>query len=138
MRQSGQVCGLNARMRHGIPDAMRDKIYKIVDRAAWREAEAAGRFAGAPLDLRDGFIHFSTAAQVRETARRHFAGMADLLLVEVDANRLGDRLRFEVSRGGHLFPHLYGPLALDAVLRVMELPLGANGEHLFPAGIGTP
>jgi uncharacterized protein (DUF952 family) len=120
------------------PGAMTQRIYKIVDRTAWREAEAKGIFSGAPVDLRDGYIHFSTAAQVRETARRHFAGMGDLLLVEVDANRLGDRLRFEVSRGGDLFPHLFAPLALDAVLRVMELPLGADGQHLFPAGIGTP
>jgi uncharacterized protein (DUF952 family) len=114
------------------------KIYKIVDRTAWRKAEAAGIFAGAPIDLRDGYIHLSTAAQVRETARRHFAGMNELLLVEVDADRLGENLRFEVSRGGDLFPHLYGPIALDAVLRVMELPLGTGGEHLFPSDVGTP
>jgi uncharacterized protein (DUF952 family) len=138
MRQSGQVCGLNARMRHGIPGAMRDKIYKIVNRAAWRAAEAKGQFDGAPVDLRDGFIHFSTAVQVRETARRHFAGVVDLLLVEVDADGLGEALRWEVSRGGDLFPHLYGSLLVDAVTRVLELPLGADGEHRFPAGIGSP
>lgn len=117
---------------------MRDKIYKIVDRAAWRLAEANDRFEGAPVDMRDGYIHFSTAEQVRETARRHFAGVVDLLLVEVDAGRLGQALRWEVSRGGDLFPHLYSMLPLDAVLRVMELPVGADGEHQFPVGLGTP
>ncbi len=117
---------------------MRDKIYKIVDRGAWRLAEANGRFAGAPVDLRDGYIHFSTATQVRETARRHFAGIKDLLLVEVDAGRLGQALRWEASRGGDLFPHLYGSLAVDAVIGVLDLPLGADGEHQFPAGLGTP
>jgi uncharacterized protein (DUF952 family) len=138
MRQPGQVCRLNARMRHGIPGAMRDKIYKIVDRGAWRLAEANGRFDGAPVDLRDGYIHFSTAKQVRETARRHFAGVVDLLLVEVDAGRLGQSLRWEVSRGGDLFPHLYGSLAVNAVIRVLDLPLGVDGEHQFPASLGTP
>ena len=117
---------------------MRDKIYKIVERAAWRLAEANGRFDGAPVDLRDGYIHFSTATQVRETARRHFAGIKDLLLVEVDADRLGQALRWEASRGGDLFPHLYGSLAADAVTRVLDLPLGADGEHQFPADFGTP
>jgi uncharacterized protein (DUF952 family) len=119
------------------PGAMRNTIYKIVDRTAWREAEAAGIFTGAPVDLRDGYIHLSTAKQVRETARRHFAGILDLLLVEVDADRLGQALRWEVSRGGDLFPHLYSKLPLDAVLRVMELPVGADGEHDFPPDIGT-
>jgi uncharacterized protein (DUF952 family) len=116
---------------------MRDKIYKIVDRAAWRLAEANGRFDGAPVDLRDGYIHFSTATQVRETARRHFAGVVDLLLVEVDADRLGEALRWEVSRGGDLFPHLYGSLLVDAVTRVLDLPLNDDGEHRFPADIGS-
>ena len=81
--------------------------------------------------MRDGFIHFSTAAQVQETAAKHFAGARDLLLVFVDTARLGDRLRWEPSRGGALFPHLYGPLDLAAVVRVTPLPLGANG-HEFP------
>ena len=110
---------------------MRHTIYKICPEPLWRQAEAAGSFAGAPVDLADGFIHFSTAAQAPETARRHFAGQAELLLVAVDADRLGPVLRFEPSRGGDLFPHLYGPLRMDAVLWVRPLPLGPDG-HLFP------
>jgi uncharacterized protein (DUF952 family) len=110
-------------------------VYKICPTALWREAEAAGRFAGAPVDLADGFIHFSTAAQLRETARRHFAGANDLLLIAVDADALGGALRWEPSRGGDLFPHLYGELPLSAVTTVQPLPLGGDGRHLFPAGI---
>lgn len=93
-------------------------IFKILSRAEWQAAEQSGVFAGSPVDLTDGFIHFSTAAQVEETAARHFAGQSDLLLVAVDPGRLGDALRWEPSRGGDLFPHLYGPLPLDAVLSV--------------------
>jgi uncharacterized protein (DUF952 family) len=107
-------------------------IYKIVPRALWREAETAGRFAGAPVDLADGFIHFSTAGQAAETAAKHFAGQTDLLLVAVDEAKLGPALKYEPSRGGALFPHLYGPLGLDAVVRVRPLPLGADGAHVFP------
>ena len=110
---------------------MPDTIYKISPAALWREAERAGQFTGAPVDLADGFIHFSTAAQVAETAARHFAGASDLVLVAVDAAALGTALRYEPSRGGALFPHLYGPLALSAVRWVKPLPLGANG-HVFP------
>ncbi|RUW48030.1 DUF952 domain-containing protein [Mesorhizobium sp. M1A.F.Ca.ET.072.01.1.1] len=106
-------------------------IYKIAPEAMWREAERNGRFTGAPIDIADGFIHFSTAAQVRETAAKHFAGQADLLLIAVDAAKLGNALKYEVSRGGALFPHLYAALALDAVLWVKPLPLGADG-HEFP------
>lgn len=106
-------------------------IYKIVSAAEWRAAEAAGVFTGAAVDHADGFVHFSTAEQVRETAAKHFAGMDDLLLVAVDAARLGDALKWEVSRGGALFPHLYAPLALDAVSRVAPLPLGADCAHEF-------
>ena len=107
-------------------------VYKICPRPLWRSAEEAGAFAGAPVDLEDGFIHLSTAAQLRETAAKHFRGQDDLLLVAVDAARLGDRLRYEPSRGGDLFPHLYGELALDAVAWVAPLPLGPDGSHLFP------
>jgi uncharacterized protein (DUF952 family) len=107
-------------------------IYKICERARWREAEGAGVFGGAAVDLRDGFIHFSTADQVRETAARHFAGAADLMLVAVDAVALGGALKWEVSRGGDLFPHLYGALPLAAVLWARPLPLGGDGEHVFP------
>ena len=107
-------------------------IYKITPRTLWREAEAAGRFVGAPVDRADGFIHFSTALQVRETAARHFAGQDDLVLVAVDEARLGPALKYEPSRGGALFPHLYGPLPLDAVLWVRPLPF-SGGVHVFPA-----
>jgi uncharacterized protein (DUF952 family) len=108
-------------------------IYKIASEAMWREAEANGRFAGAPIDVADGFIHFSTAEQVKETAARHFASQAGLLLIAVDGASLGDPLKYEVSRGGALFPHLYGPLDLKAVISVQPLPLGTDGTHQFPA-----
>ncbi|PTE07161.1 DUF952 domain-containing protein [Mesorhizobium helmanticense] len=108
-------------------------IYKIVPEALWREAEGNRSFTGAPVDLADGFIHFSTAGQARETAAKHFAGQTGLLLIAIDASRLGEALRYEVSRGGALFPHLYGPLDLKAVLWVRPLPLGADGLHQFPA-----
>ncbi|MGW0663587.1 DUF952 domain-containing protein [Streptodolium elevatio] len=97
-------------------------IYKLLSTPEWESAEAAGVFAGSDVDRRDGYIHFSTAAQVGETARRHFAGRTGLTLLAVDTNRLGDALRWEPSRGGDLFPHLYGDLPNDAVTRVAELP----------------
>jgi uncharacterized protein (DUF952 family) len=107
-------------------------IYKICDCALWREAQRAGVFRGAPVDVLDGFIHFSAAEQVRETAARHFAGAADLMLVAVAAPALGDALRWEVSRGGDLFPHLYGTLPLSAILWAKPLPLGDDRQHVFP------
>jgi len=107
-------------------------IYKICDAALWREAECAGVFGGAPVDLADGYIHFSTAGQAAETAARHFGGMTDLLLVAVDAEALGAALRYEPSRGGALFPHLYGTLPLSAVRWVRPLPLDADARHVFP------
>ena len=107
-------------------------IYKICDAALWREAERGGSFAGAPVDLADGYIHFSTAAQVRETAARHFAGKTDLILAAVEAEALGNSLRYEPSRGGALFPHLYEPLPLSAVRWVKPLRPGADGGHEFP------
>jgi uncharacterized protein (DUF952 family) len=105
-------------------------IYKIVPRRLW-EAAAGGPFGGAPVDLADGYIHFSTAAQLAETASKHFAGLDDLLLVAVDAAALGEALVYEPSRGGALFPHLYGPLPASAVTAVVPLPLAAGG-HRFP------
>ena len=110
-------------------------VYKICPRALWREAEALGRFTGAPVDHADGFIHFSTADQVAETAARHFAGQEDLLLVAVEADALGPALRFEPSRGGALFPHLYADLPLSAVRSVAVLRLGPDGRHVFPAEV---
>jgi uncharacterized protein (DUF952 family) len=107
-------------------------IYKIVPRAMWQEALETGVFEGAPIDVQDGFIHFSTAEQLAETARRHFGGQADLLLVAVETATLGDVLVFETSRGGALFPHLYAALPLRAVAWEKPMPLGADGNHLFP------
>jgi uncharacterized protein (DUF952 family) len=107
-------------------------IYKIVTQDQWREAEAAGVFRGAPVDLADGFIHFSNAGQLAETAAKHFAGQDGLLLVAVDEATLGEPLRYEVSRGGALFPHLYDELPLSAALWVKPMPLGANGAHRLP------
>tara|TARA_R110000868_G_scaffold190217_4_gene433849 strand:+ start:2286 stop:2666 length:381 start_codon:yes stop_codon:yes gene_type:complete len=105
-------------------------IYKIVSASEWRAAEAAGVFSGSGIDLKDGYIHFSTAAQAQETAAKHFVGASDLLLVEVDAGALD--IKWEASRGGALFPHLYEPLPMSAVRRVVDLPLCASGEHRFP------
>ena len=107
-------------------------IYKIAPEALWREAERAGSFAGAPIDLADGYIHFSTAEQVRETAAKHFAGQAGLLLAAIDADRLGPHLKYEPSRGGALFPHLYASLDLKAVLWVKPLTIGSSGAFDFP------
>jgi uncharacterized protein (DUF952 family) len=108
-------------------------LYKIVPAALWQQAERTGRFDGSPVDRQDGFIHFSTAAQVRETAAKHFAGQRDLLLVRVNASSLSEHLKWEPARGGVLFPHLYGPLDLALVTRVDPLPVGADGTHQFPA-----
>ena len=108
-------------------------LYKICPATLWQEAKRAGVFRGSEADRRDNFIHFSTAAQVAETAAKHFAGQSDLLLISVDARKLGNALKWEPSRGGALFPHLYGALALSAVTRVMPLPLDASGVHKFPA-----
>jgi uncharacterized protein (DUF952 family) len=107
-------------------------IYKICDAAAWQAAERLGKFAGGPIDLADGYIHFSTADQVEETATRHFAGQRDLVLVAVATDFLGPALKWEPSRGGALFPHLYGKLPLRAVRWTKPLPLGAEGRHVFP------
>ncbi len=110
---------------------MTELILKIVPRALWLEAEGNGLFLGAPVDRADGFIHFSTRDQVEETAAKHFAGEHDLLLVAVDAARLGEALRFEPSRGGALFPHLYAPFIVADAAWVKPLPLGADGRHDF-------
>lgn len=103
------------------------RIYKILTRTEWGRAQAAGVFEGSAADRADGFIHFSTAAQVAETARRHFANQRDLVVLEIEADDLGAALRWEPSRGGDLFPHLYGPLASSGVRAVTEAPLGADG-----------
>lgn len=107
-------------------------VYKIAPRMLWEAAEATGVFAGASIDFEDGFIHLSSAAQVKETARLHFAGQTDLLLIGVDTAAAGEALKWEASHGGDLFPHLYAPLEFSAVEFVVPLPLGPNGAHQFP------
>lgn len=104
-------------------------VYKIVPEDLWRVIGPGAAFAGSDVDLRDGFIHLSTAAQVQETAARHFAGLDNLLLVAVNTDRVS--VRWEPSRGGELFPHLYGALPYDAVDWVRPLPLGPDGLHVF-------
>lgn len=114
---------------------MEPMIYTMVREADWREAEAQGAYRGSADDRRDGFLHFSTAAQLRASAAKHRAGQADLLLVAVEAAPLGDALRWEPAAGGKrsgLFPHLYGALPVASVARVVALPLGADGLHVFP------
>ena len=110
-------------------------IYKIMPRALWQQAQDKGVFDGAPVDHADGFIHFSTAAQVRETAAKHFANQDDLLLIAVDGQALGPSLIYEPSRGGDLFPHLYGPMPLAAVIAVHELPRNRDGVYMFPESL---
>ena len=107
-------------------------IYKICERGLWQAAEADGAFRGSADDARDGFIHFSTASQLSETAAKHFARQSDLLLIAVDAARLGLQLKWEPSRGGALFPHLYGSLPLDAVRWVRALPNEVDGRRTLP------
>ena len=106
-------------------------LYKIVAAAHWRAAKHDGIFLGSADDLRDGFIHFSTAEQVEETAAKYFSGQDDLLLISVDGVRLGGALKWEPSRGGALFPHFYGELALSAVIKVEPLTLLPGGGHAF-------
>lgn len=109
-------------------------VYKIFRRPEWDALVARGETSGAPVDLADGYIHLSTAPQVTETAAKHFAGESDLVLVALDAGALGPALRWEPSRGGALFPHLYRPLRRTDVLWDKSLPLGAAG-HIFPEGV---
>lgn len=109
-------------------------IYKIFRRPEWQALQTGGHTGGAPVDLEDGFIHFSTAAQVTETAAKHFADESDLVLVAVEADALGDALKWEPSRGGALFPHLYRDLTLADVVWDKSLPLGLTG-HIFPEGV---
>ena len=99
-------------------------IYKILPRASWDDAVSIGAFNGSPVDVADGYIHFSTAAQVHDTAAKHFRGVNDLLLVAVEADDLGDALKWEPSRGGVLFPHLYGPLPVKLARSIRPLPEG--------------
>ncbi len=110
---------------------MTELVFKIVGAAEWRAAEAAGVFAGSEADRADGFIHFSSAAQAPETAAKWFKGRGDLILVAIDAVALGAKLKWEPSRGGDLFPHLYGPLPMSAVVWSRPLYIGDEGRHRF-------
>jgi uncharacterized protein (DUF952 family) len=107
-------------------------IYKICEQAAWRTAAQAGLYQGSDVDRRDGFIHFSTAAQLAETAAKHFAGQSGLMLIAIDGDVLGAALKWEPSRGGDLFPHLYAPLPLGAVRKVVALPDEVDGRRELP------
>jgi uncharacterized protein (DUF952 family) len=111
---------------------MNKTIYHICRLTEWQAAVAGGTYAGSSQDQADGFIHFSTGAQVEESAQRHRAGQDGLVLLVVQSAHLGEALRWEEARGGQLFPHLYGPLALNAVMEVHDLPLDADGLHRFP------
>ncbi|MDJ0932930.1 DUF952 domain-containing protein [Breoghania sp.] len=104
----------------------------MLPRCDWETAVTAGVFTGAPVDVKDGFIHFSTADQAAETAAKHFAGQSDLVLITVPDAPLGDALKWEVSRGGALFPHLYAPLDPALAVWAKPLPLGPDGAHVFP------
>ncbi len=107
-------------------------IFHVCPRTAWAAAAATGRYDGSADDRRDGFIHFSTADQLVESVAKHRAGQDGLVLVGVEAEALGPALKWEPSRGGALFPHLYGPLPVEAVAFVRDLPLGPDGRHVFP------
>jgi uncharacterized protein (DUF952 family) len=109
-------------------------IYKIFRRPEWTSFRDAGETTGAPIDVSDGYVHFSTAAQVAETAAKYFADDSDLVLLALDSDKLGPALRWEPSRGGALFPHLYRKLIAADVLWDKSLPLGATG-HIFPEGV---
>jgi uncharacterized protein (DUF952 family) len=108
-------------------------IYKILTQTQWHAFQAEGVFKGAPVDLADGYLHFSSHDTVKETAQKHFAGLTDLWLIAVDETSVKDHLKWEVSRGGALFPHLYAPLLLAQVLWAKPLPF-FFGRHVFPEG----
>ena len=127
--KSGKIQETQATSR--IPEGVR-RIYKICPASAWREAERQGVYRGSADDFRDGYIHFSAASQVAATARKHFFGQSGLFLIEVDADTLGDRLRWEPSRQDELFPHLYGELDLGAVIGVRGLHTRSDGSHDIP------
>ena len=117
---------------------MQALIYTLVRGPEWHTAETAGVYGGSADDRRDGFLHFSAAAQLRGSAAKHRAGEADLWMIEVEAAPLGAALTWEPAAGGSrpgLFPHLYGPLPLSAVRRAVHVPLGADGRHAFPSDV---
>lgn len=118
---------------------MSDIAYKLVDRAEWDAAKAAGAYAGSAVDLADGYIHMSAAGQLAETARRHYAGRTDLVLVAVELPGLGEALKWEASRGGDLFPHLFAPLPVTAAVEERGLSVDTDGVMRFEDGkVGWP
>ncbi|SHL72408.1 Uncharacterized conserved protein, DUF952 family [Roseovarius pacificus] len=129
-RRGGLTLDRSAAAGHHLPML----IYKIFRADEWQALREAGTSTGAPVDLSDGYIHFSTAEQAPETAAKHFAGEDGLMLLAVETDRLGDALKWEPSRGGALFPHLYRELQLEDVHWAQPLPLD-NGAHRFPAGL---
>ena len=120
-----------------LPVTMANPVYKVMTEAAFREAGLRGHFAGSADDTSDGFIHLSAAHQLEGTLAKHFAGEAGLVLVALDPTRLGPHLKWEPSRGGDLFPHLYAPLDLSAVLWIERLSLGEDGVHRLPQGVAA-
>ena len=110
-------------------------IYKVVTAKDWTTAKTQGEFVGVDIDIADGFIHFSSPSQVRQTVALHFADQVDLRLIGVDSKMLGDDLRWECSRGGEVFPHLYGTFSVDSVVSIDELPIGRNGQRIFPSSL---
>lgn len=111
-------------------------IYHMCRVEEWQAALSSGAYPGSSQDAADGFIHFSNAAQIVESAAKHRAGQDGLLLLTVDTEKLGPELKWEPSRGGQLFPHLYGDLPVSAVVRTDPLPLGEDGRHVFPENMG--
>lgn len=131
---AGAARGASAARADGSPAV----AYKIASLSEWESTERTGVFPGSPADLRDGYVHLSTAAQVRETAAKHFTARTDLVLLDVALDRLdAGTLRWEPSRGGALFPHVHGPLRRCAVARVRPLPAGPEGRHEFPRDVGA-
>ena len=114
---------------------MGEAVYKILTAADFATAKRGGRFAGSSDDLRDGFIHLSAAHQLEGTLAKHFAGQSDLFLLAIDMDRLAAGLKWEVSRGGERFPHLYAPIELAAVLWAEPLSLGEDDVHILPQGV---
>ena len=111
---------------------MESRIYKVVSQTQWEEAVEEGTFRGAPIDHQDGYIHFSTAAQVKETVALHFRGQTNLLLVELQTKDFAEELKWEPSRGGELFPHLYGTFRTSAASRVLPIAALEDGTHKLP------
>ena len=114
---------------------MSNLVYHVCRESEWRAAQTVGAYQGSSQDLADGFIHFSAAEQLRASVAKHRAGQSGLVLLVVDADKLGDELKWEPSRGGALFPHLYGTLSANAVVAAHDLPLGEDGVHVFPPDV---